>query len=360
MFTEEQVRRASSSFGKRGNLAVRRTFVQHWHNNKKSQSNPNKLIQTSWADQFITEGLASLRGKLSTLKEMEYDNFSTWKRHAPWIIRVAVALVLFIASGILLLIAFSLTNKIENTELAGMAFGSFIIFGFGLFFFITSFGKMRLAWRAFCRSKGRYTKSEKVIFSERAELARAQVAAAQLAGDLFDGTWKPQNPPWDVVMGQSEQTLCAANANYARFYGSDVTYSQSSGFLMGHPTLVAVGVLAMAMENKARRTQADALAKEQWREQQEVLAVVTNHRVLCRRHDGTWLSFYFSGAISMDIDSTTGTMIVQFPDTQPLMLGGTGGLYAAVAAVWALRGQQGLEGHPGLAYLRSLEQDQNA
>ncbi len=52
-----------------------------------------------------------------------------------------------------------------------------------------------------------------------------------------------------------------------------------------------------------------------------------------RRHDGTWLSFCFSGAISMDIDSPSGTMIVQFPDTQPLMLGGTGGLSAAVAAV---------------------------
>ncbi|PRB71625.1 hypothetical protein [Arthrobacter sp. MYb213] len=60
----------------------------------------------------------------------------------------------------------------------------------------------------------------------------------------------------------------------------------------------------------------------------------------------------------MDIDSTSGSMIVQFPDTQPLMLGGTGGLYATVAAVWALRGRQGLEGHPGLAYLRSLEQGQ--
>lgn len=301
-----------------------------------------------------------MRGKISTLKEMEYDNYSTWKRHAPWIVRVAVAVILFFASAILLLNAFALTNKIENTALAGLAFGSLLIFCVGLFFLLTSFGKMRLAWRAFCRSKGRYSKAEQVIVNERAELARAQVAAAQLAGDLYDGTWRSQSPPWDVVLGQNEQAICAANANYARFYGSDVTFTQSSGFLMGNPTLVAVGVLAMALGNKARRTQAEALAKEQWREQQEVLAVVTNHRVICRRQDGTWLSFYFSGATSMDIDSTTGTMIVQFPDTQPLMLGGTGGLFAAVAAVWAVRGQQGLERHPGLAYLRSLEQSQIA
>ncbi|WP_162989333.1 hypothetical protein [Glutamicibacter nicotianae] len=300
--------------------------------------------------------MASLRGKLSTLKEMEYDNYSAWKRHRPWIFRVASALLFVCASWLLLLYAFSLTNTIDNTALAGMAFGSIILFGVGLFFLMTSFGKMRLAWRAFRRSKGHYTKSEMVIVNERAELARAQIAAAQLAGDLYDGTWRPQDPPWDVVTESNELVICAANANYARFYGSDVTYMQSSGFLMGHPTFVAVGVLAMAWGNRTRRTQAEALAKEQWREQQEVLAVITNHRVICRRQDGVWLSFYFHGASSMDIDSSTGTMIMQFPDTQPLILGGTGGLYAAVAAVWAVRGARGLEGHPGLAYLRSLEE----
>lgn len=299
-----------------------------------------------------------MRGRMTALKEMEYDNHSAWQRHAPWIIRLTLAVVLLLASGRLILLALSQTDKIADKSLLGLVFGSFVIFCAGFVFLLTSFGKMRLTWRAFMRSRGRFTKAEKMIMQERAELARAQAAAAELARDLFEGNLRTQNPPWEVVLRNNEQAICTANANYARFYGSDVSYMHSSGFLMGHPTLVAAGVLAMALGNKARRSQAEAMAKEQWREQQLVLAVITNQRVICRRQDGAWVSFDYLAATSMDVDSATGTMILQFPSTEPLMLGGTGGLYAAVTAIWAVRGPQGLERHPGLAYLRTLEHNQ--
>lgn len=298
-----------------------------------------------------------MKGRITTLREMEYDNYSVWKRHAPWGIRGLIALILFYASLLVFAHSVSLMDTNQNEKLAGFAFASYLIFGVGLFFLLTSFGKMRLAWRRLRRANGHFTKSEKVIVAERRALAQAQYAAIDLASDLLKGTWRPLAAPWNVVVQPGEQVIATAQGNYSRFYGTDATYMHSSGFFMGNAAFVLIGFAATAFGNRSRRRQAEAIAQEQWREQQSVYAVVTNQRILCQLANGTWLSFYYGGITSLDIDSATGTVIVQFPDTQPLMLGGTAGLFSAVALVWVLQGRRGLEGHPGLEHLRRVQQN---
>jgi len=297
-----------------------------------------------------------LKGRVETLKEMEYDNFSTWKKHSPWIYRIALTLILLYASLILILDSMALTYEDQQGVMLGLALASLLCFALAIFFLQSSFAKMRLAWRAGRRAHGHYTKSEQIIVDERKALFQSQHDACELSSDLRSGSWRPLACPWNVVVKPGEEIMATAHGNYSRFYGTDVSYMQSSGFFMGNAAFVLLGVAATTLGNRARRRQAEAMAQQQWREQQSVYAIVTNCRVLCQKADGTWLSFYYSGVTSMDVDSTTGTLILQFPDTQPLMLGGAAGLFCAVAMVWILHGRRGLESHPGLQHLRNLQQ----
>lgn len=291
----------------------------------------------------------------TTILEMEYDNYPAWKRHSPWIFRLSLGLALVVGSVILIGISASYTYEPEHQGLLLLfAAMSFLALGVSLFFLLTSIGKMRLAWRAYRRSRGHFTRSEKKINEERQNLLDTQFAAAELARHLLENSWRPMAPDWNVVLQPDEKAITRGVAHYARFYGMNVSYSQSSGFFMGRPSFVAVGLAATAIGNATRRRQAEAMAQSQWREQQIVQTLVTTHRILCQRSDGAWLSFYFSGVTNIDADAGTGTLILQFPDAEPLMLGGPGGLFAAVVAVWALHGYEGLRGYPGLQLLRRL------
>lgn len=291
----------------------------------------------------------------TTLLEMEYDNYSAWGRHSPWIIRLSISLGLFIASIILIAISASYTYEPEHQGLlllyAAMAF---VALGMSLFFLLTGLGKIRLAWRAYRRSGGHFTRSEKMINEERQNLLSTQFAAAELAEHLLENSWRPMQPDWSIILQPGEKAITGGVAHYARFYGMDVSYNQSSAFFMGRPSFVAVGLAATALGNASRRRQAIAMAQAQWREQQVVQTLVTTHRILCQRSDGSWLSFYYSGVTNIDADTGTGTLILQFPDAEPLMLGGPGGMFSAVVAVWALHGHEGLRSYPGLQRLRML------
>ncbi len=292
--------------------------------------------------------------KFTTISEMEYDNYPAWRRHSPWVYRLVAAAACEIAAIVLMFSIDGLDTKDQAWMVVGLALGSLVASGFSLFFFLTSLGKMRLAWRAYRRANGHYTRAEQQIVEERQLLVSAQYAAAELAGHLLSGSWTPMAPNWSMVLNPQEQAVCSSAAHYARFYGTQANYMHSSAFFMGRPSFVAVGMAATALGNSVRRRQAQAYAQAQWREQQVVAATITNQRVLCQKQDGTWLSFYFDAVTNIDADANNGTLILQFHNAEPLMLGGRGGLFAAVVAIWALHGPAGLRSYPGLQNLRML------
>ncbi|GAB3619841.1 hypothetical protein GCM10027417_11020 [Glutamicibacter endophyticus] len=300
-----------------------------------------------------------MAGRFATIKAMEYDHYPTWKRHLPWVLRLLLAAMLWIGGfALIAYVGTELDSEKQPGAVLGVGLLWLAMLGASIFFLLTSIGKMRLAWRAFRRARGRFTRAEKLIVAEREELLSAQYAAAELAGHLLEDSWQPMGIDWSVVLHPEEQAICSAPGHYARFYGTDATYMHSSAFFMGRASFVAVGMAITAMGNAARRRQAQAFAQAQWREQQIVHVIVTTQRILCRRNDGMWLSFYFNGVTNIDADGNSGTLILQFQQGEPLMLGGRGGLLAAAVAVRILHGKSGLRSYPGLYNLRTLQERQ--
>lgn len=283
------------------------------------------------------------------------DKMPEWKRNLPWMIRLFISAVSFYISFEALLMGAGIT---ENDPLADYVGWFFLVlvagFVVGVIFLAFGLKQIYLACRSFARSRGRYTRSERQVLESQANFAGAQFHAAELARSLVDNNWRSELTDWSVVLHADEKALSQAPAHYARFYGTDVSYTQSSAFFMGKPAFVAVGLAATVLGNNSRRKQAQLAAQAQWREQQVVRIIATTHRILCQRSDNTWLSFYHNSVSNIDANSASGTLILQYQDTQPLMLGGEGALFASVVSIWALHGVQGLKQYPGLHTLRQI------
>lgn len=156
---------------------------------------------------------------------------------------------------------------------------------------------------------------------------------------------------WDVVPFENEHFFMDGWANYERYYGHDVTYLRNSTVAFGHPLFVATAFALGAAGNASRRSQAERAALEQWREQQSVRLVVSNHRLLVRR-GAEWLSFPYSSIRSIHPDPASWRVICEFEGTAPLMLSGEWVPAASVVAVMMTHGVDALSRHPGLAPLR--------
>ena len=127
--------------------------------------------------------------------------------------------------------------------------------------------------------------------------------------------------------------------NYARYYGQDVAYGQSSAIALGNPAFVA-GVLAVsAIANASARSRAAAQATPQWREWQTTTVYVTSQR-LAVHASGRWLSFEYRAITAVYPEVASATLVCQFDSTEPLLLSGD---EAAIAAVLAVTQTHGLE-----------------
>jgi len=126
---------------------------------------------------------------------------------------------------------------------------------------------------------------------------------------------------WGIVPNHGEAFFLDAPAEYARYYGQDVTYWQRGGVYIGRPSFVALGLVADSVSNSAARRNAEALAREQWREWQVSRVFVSNQRIVCSA-GGRNLSFYFNATSGLYADLASNTLVVEFESAEPLMLHG--------------------------------------
>lgn len=182
--------------------------------------------------------------------------------------------------------------------------------------------------------------------------ARHWQAARALAHDLMEGELAGTGQVWGVVLEPGERFISDVQCDYARYYGTQVEYRHSNGFFFGPLPFVVLALGANAIGNASRRSAAQRAAMTQWREFQQVRVIVTDRRLLCQRADGVWLSFYYRGAHALYPEAGNWSLVLDYPETSPVRFGGWGAPIAAVAAVWALYGKDGLRDHPGLAPLR--------
>ncbi|MEU4745336.1 hypothetical protein AB0G02_33405, partial [Actinosynnema sp. NPDC023658] len=97
------------------------------------------------------------------------------------------------------------------------------------------------------------------------EWAASWYRAVHLYRHLVNGGI-PDEVTTSLLLPPGEVAYCDLTLGYARYYGMDVTYRQSSGFFLGSPLFVAAGLAANAVGNSVARRRAEAQSMPQWRE----------------------------------------------------------------------------------------------
>lgn len=165
----------------------------------------------------------------------------------------------------------------------------------------------------------------------------------------------PHVPSWDVALQRGEKSFLDAVGSYARFYGTTVEYSTSSGFFLGSPAFVLAGLGANALLNHSRRTAAQRDAMAQWREVQQSRILVTDQRLLCFIFGGQSRSFFYEAISRIQPDIRNQRLLLEFHDTEPLLVEGIPAAYAAIAALWWVNGPEAVRHHPQVAPLLTFE-----
>ena len=183
------------------------------------------------------------------------------------------------------------------------------------------------------------------------ELANAWTAASGVRQLLMKREVPPAITVWEVVPNAGELMFFDVRADYARYYGTDVSYSQSSGFFFGHPAFVIAGLAATTIGNIARRSAAQTAAHATWREWQPVRVLISNQRIMCHA-GGQWLSFYYSAMTAVYPEAEKWTIICEFGGkAEPLMLSGDSAALISTMTVLMTHGVEAVEAHPSLQRL---------
>lgn len=274
-----------------------------------------------------------------------------WLNRKSWLKYV----VGIIACGVLWLVLIILASIDGNSgSSVGYAFAILGCMILAVVFAVLAVMRGWTAWRAHERSRGRLLKSEKAEVSQRAEADDCWKAARYLAGELANDRIPHNLQVWGVVIHPSENVLADLPADYARFYGMNVSYAHSSAVFLGRASFMALGYGLNAMGNSSRRKAAERHAQTQWREIQRVRVIVTDQRLICHREDGRWLSFYYGSATAIYPEPENWNLVIDFHETEPLMIRGPAAPTACAAAIWATHGADGVMGHPGLARLHGI------
>ncbi len=276
------------------------------------------------------------------------------RRHLPWILLLIAVPVSYFAIMAVHQAVYEATTGPVSSDTIGWALLRMLILlaavAVPVVFLVCSLVSMNRTYRRARRAKGKYNKYEKLMLANAQHGADAWEFARSVRTDLLAQRIPPTIQQWDVVPRAGEQFFARLNLTYARYYGQDLGYTQSSAFAFGRPAFV-VGVLAVsAIANAAARSKAAAQSAPQWREWQTTAVYVTNHRLVAHA-GGQWLSFDYAAmtAVYPEVDSST--LVCQFEASEPMLLSGDEAAIASVFTVMQTHGVEGLRGHPALQRL---------
>ena len=273
-------------------------------------------------------------------------------RHLRWAIPLAAAPVIYFAA---MLVATRIIHGLKVNELGAgwnllVPLVILVAVVCPLIALIRATAGGAKAFRHWRRAHGHYTKQEAAAARQASDSANAWEYARVLQSSLSRRVVPETIRIWDVVANPGEAFFLDVPAHYARHYGMQVTYSQSSGFYFGRPAFVLAALGVSAASNAARRNAAARQAATQWRDHQPCRLVVSNQRLMCQV-GGTWLSFYFSAVTAIYPEVGEWSLITQYDSTSPLLLSGVHVPAAAVLAVLATQGPDAVGAHPSLQKL---------
>lgn len=285
----------------------------------------------------------------------------TWRGHLRWVVPLVLAPLIYVAA---LLGASGIDTSHESLlpavgvlALVGIAF-----VGPLLCLVLTLIGVHGI-WRSWRRSRCKYTKADQRRI-QRLRAAQAEHAADQeslrdaaaLRTELLSGAPLRGLAVTDVLPSEGETFLLRGPARYQRYYGQDVTYSTSSPMALGRPSFVAAVLATSAVSNSSARSRAQAMARAQWREDQQVDMLVSDQRIWCRTAARGWLRFDFDAITAVYPDLEHWTIVLEFERGDPLFLAGRLVPAACVLALHRRLGLDGLRSHPAASQLSQLVQ----
>lgn len=273
------------------------------------------------------------------------------KRHSRWFIPLIGIVITYVA--VQTLASFVLSSSMGEGVQALLLIAILLAWpAVSLFLLIQTVRNSHGVFRAYRRSRGHLTKSERAEAQQRQMYADCWQAARALTAQLASGQLPPRQEVWGIVLEPGENVRLHISAEYARFYGLNGRYVHTSGFFWGNPAFVLAGVGITALANNSRRKAAEAASRQRWRELQHSQMFLTERRIICQVN-GRWLSFYYSHVSACYPEPENNSVVFEFHAAEPLMIGGPQAPLAAAYAVWALYGERGLSDHPGLRSLRS-------
>ena len=272
------------------------------------------------------------------------------RRHARWIIPLVLAPIVFFGCAIAM---GGIAGRMSSSD-AGLALAWLALAGMAtlvpLVLVIIAIVQGHHVYRESRRRRGHFTAAELAIRSEAERRQQLWVAAAEMRQQLLRHEVPSSFAQWEVVPYAGEVFFHDGPMTYARYYGQDVAYSQSSSVAVGHPAFVLATFAVSAIGNAASRSRATAQAREQWREWQTTRVLVSNMR-LAVLASGHWLSFEYAAMTAIYPEVAANTLVCQFTNAVPMMLQGPHAVFATVMTVFATHGEAGLAGHPQLRVL---------
>jgi len=208
-------------------------------------------------------------------------------------------------------------------------------------------------WRGWRRSHGHLMRKERAAFEREQAFEEGWRYGLRLNQQLQRRELPEQIDIWNVVPFEGECFFLNGQLDYARYYGTDVAYTQSTMIAFGGPAWVAGSLIGNAIGNAAARSRAERFAQAAWREYQPLQVIVSNQRIRCNVHGRGWLIFDFSMVTAVYPDPQRFSIVLEFQNAEPMLL--TGPMVPALSSIAVLmtHGADAVSAHPGLLPLRA-------
>ena len=205
-------------------------------------------------------------------------------------------------------------------------------------------------YRGYRWRRGRYTVDERRQLDRHRQAQQGWDAAKALRRTILTGQALPVCLPPDIARGPGTHIHYDVPVQYARFYGTTVTYQTNSVVAMGRPSFVFGALAVSAFSNAGARRRAEVMSMPQWREHRTARVLITSEGLMI--HNGAqWLRFDYGAMVALYPDPENWAFVCEFSGSEPLMLRGEFAPLAAVISVYATQGVDGVLGHPAFQCL---------
>ena len=149
--------------------------------------------------------------------------------------------------------------------------------------------------------------------------------AHNCATALAAGKEAPEQPVYGPLLMPGEVARLQADASYSRLQAGASTHRPASApVLATRPAMMLASMAAQSVINRRRERQEARDAAVIWQPPRTAEVLTTTARIMCRREDGAWNSFWYQDMCDYHPDLSARTLTMGFAENQcaPVRLSG--------------------------------------